>query len=216
MAETHLEASTAQIACGTPRYTSPQPERTEAAAVRYGAPVKPTEPPTISSFPKVPLWPSAFRGGRAAFAKSLSTVWAAQTAPLCRSFGMPMSQTVTSPDSRTPSPTACPTFLNVKATVLSALTAQPRARPVSVSTPLAISAATTAPEHSFIRRMAAAYAESGMISRERPTPKMASISTWLPLAQALWVRSSGSNRSSSTPHSLSRRVSSKASGVIFS
>ena len=39
MAVTHLDASTCQMLSGTPRYTSPQPDRTAAEAVRYGAPV---------------------------------------------------------------------------------------------------------------------------------------------------------------------------------
>ena len=39
MAEAHLTASTPQMLSGTPRNTNPQPLRTAAEAVRYGAPV---------------------------------------------------------------------------------------------------------------------------------------------------------------------------------
>ena len=39
MAETHLAASTGQMASGTPRNTSPHPDRTAAAVASQGAPV---------------------------------------------------------------------------------------------------------------------------------------------------------------------------------
>ena len=39
MAETHLAASTGQMASGTPRNTSPHPDRAADAAVSQGAPV---------------------------------------------------------------------------------------------------------------------------------------------------------------------------------
>ncbi len=79
-----------------------------------------------------------------------------------------------------------------------------------------MSAATTAARLSFIQSTAAAKGEPAAMGRERPTPKTASITTSHPSTQARWLASAGSNRSSSTPHSLRRRVSSRASGVSFS
>ena len=87
---------------------------------------------------------------------------------------------------------------------------------MSADTPLAMSAATTAALLSFIQSTAAAKGVPAPMGRERPTPKRASITTSHPNTQARWLSSAGSNRSSSTPHSLSRRVSSRASGVSFS
>ncbi len=101
-----------------------------------------------------------------------------------------------------------------KVTVRSARTALPRTRPVSASTPLAMSAAITVPlRQELMRSTAAANLESGAMFRERPTPKTASTTTWLPRAQAAWALSWGLKSSSSTPHSLRRPVSSMASGV---
>jgi len=51
MASSFFTAHTFQIASGTPRYTSPAPERTAERAQRFGAPVYPTLPPTMRSFP---------------------------------------------------------------------------------------------------------------------------------------------------------------------
>ena len=124
-----------------------------------------------------------------------------------------MSHTVTSPDSNAPSPTSCPIFVREKVTVRSARTAQPRMAPVSASTPEAMSAATIPAGLSFIHWMAAAKAESGATSRLRPTPNTASTHTWAPMVHRRWSPLSGSKGSSSTPHSLSRPVISRASGV---
>ena len=127
-----------------------------------------------------------------------------------------MSRTSTSPERTAPSPTAWPILGRVKVTVRSARTARPSTSPVSAATPLAMSAATTAARLSFIQSTAAAKGEPAAMGRERPTPKTASITTSHPSTQARWLASAGSNCSSSTPHSLRRRVSSRASRVSFS
>ena len=79
-----------------------------------------------------------------------------------------------------------------------------------------MSAATTAPRLSLIQSTAAAKAVPSPMGRERPTPKMASMTASAPSTQARWSAFAGSKGSSATPHSLRRRVSSRASGVIFS
>lgn len=117
------------------------------------------------------------------------------------------------PGQQGPVPHGLADFFRLKVTVRSACTARPRTRPVSASTPLAMSAATTAPLQELMRSMAAANLESGAISRERPTPNTASSTTWQPRAQEAWALSWGSKTSSSTPHSLSLPVSSMAPGV---
>ena len=49
---------------GQPIVTSPAPTRDAASAARAAAPVLPSEPATIRTWPKVPLWPAAGRSGR--------------------------------------------------------------------------------------------------------------------------------------------------------
>ena len=61
-----------------------------------------------------------------------------------------MSATVSCPARAPPSPSRLPLLGRVKVTVSTASTAQPRTRPVSASTPLAMSTDTTGTEQVFI------------------------------------------------------------------
>ena len=81
MAHTHFAAVTVQMQEGTPRYTSPHPDRAAPSAARYGAPVYPTAPPAIRTFPKSPLCPSARRGGRASRTNSTVIFCVSMEAP---------------------------------------------------------------------------------------------------------------------------------------
>ena len=96
---------------------------------------------------------------------------------------------------------------------MSARTAWPKMRPVSPSSPVGRSQATTGQDRLFSRRTAARKARC--TGRLRPTPNRASMAQSHRLSQADCSGSSGSNSSIFPPRSRRRRAISRASAVIL-
>ena len=102
----------------------------------------------------------------------------------------------------------------MKVTVASASTAAPSTRPVSVSTPLGMSADTTGTGQVFI--ICTAMRASPSTGRLRPMPKMASTITSASRHQAANSASSGAKGSSAPPAAASLASMARVSGVSFS
>ena len=200
------------MSSGTARNTNPAPERTADRAANTGAPVKPTLPHKRNSLPKSPLWAVLGRRGR------VSGPFTAHRSPsvsrgAVRSLGRPMSMTRTWPEYTRPWSRYSPGLAAVKVTVMSARTASPRTRPVSPSSPVGRSQATTGQDRLFSRRTAARKARC--TGRLRPTPSRASMAQSQRPSQADCSRSSGSKASISPPTAWRRRAISRASAVIL-
>ena len=125
-----------------------------------------------------------------------------------------MSATVSRPVHRPPLPTKWPALGRVKVTVRSARTAAPSTRPVSVSTPLGMSADTTGMSQVFI--MWTAVRASPRTPVFRPVPKRASTITSASRHQAAKAGSSGVKGSSFPPAAASLASMARVSAVSFS
>ena len=162
--------------------------------------------------PKSPLWASRLRRGRKTSAAL--TEEKLLSAHSIRSRGMPMPATMSRPVRRPPSPRKCPALGREKVTVTSARTASPRMRPVSASTPLAMSAETTGISQVFI--ICTAVGAGPRRPLLRPMPKRASTITSASRHQRANSGSSAEKGSSRPPAFSSRRSISRQSAVIFS
>ena len=131
-----------------------------------------------------------------------------------RSSGMPISATVSRPVRSPPSPRKCPALGREKVTVTSAWTASPRTRPVSASTPLAMSADTTGMSQVFI--ICTAIRGSPRRGVFSPIPNRASTITSASRHQQAKSGSSGVKSSREPPLASRRRSISRQSEVIFS
>ena len=125
-----------------------------------------------------------------------------------------MSTTSSAPQHRPPLPTKCPALGSVKVTVFAAFTAVPSTRPVSASTPLAMSTDTTGTPQVFI--ICTAVTASPRRSVFRPMPKRASTITSASRLQAANWGSESVKSSSFPPDCSSRRSISRQSALIFS
>ena len=122
---------------GDDNVTIPLPARWAAPVQRWAAPVIPGEPATTRTA-RDHLWAVGGRGRHHACTSLASTRWA--RAPL---VSRPMSATSTSPVRPRPEPSNSPGLSAANVTVRSAARVRPRRSPVSPSTPLGRSTAST-------------------------------------------------------------------------
>ncbi len=173
--------------------TIPAPARCAARAARWAAPVIPREPAATTTAARH-LWASAWRGGTHAATSARST-----TPARARDTSRPMSASTTSPASARPGWNTSPGLSAANVTVRTASTAPPGAAPVSPSTPLGMSTASTG----------APAGSGGRYSPWKPVPKAASITR--SLAGSVSGASATGMTTVRTPRRRSRRAASRPS-----
>ncbi len=161
---------------------SPAPTRIDPVHARYAAPVYRGDPATTITLPKVPLCASAGRSGKRSCAqRRVSTSVSPLSLP--SHGGIPISTTSTRPAILDPGKTCSPTLLNPRATVPSAAAATESVAPVSASTPVGTSTASSfgGKRRPRASRSASNTPDSGAsITRPRPVPSSASITSSAP------------------------------------
>ncbi len=201
---------------GERRVTRPAPIRRAPRAASRAAPVRCAGPDSTTAWPRVYLWLSSVRRGKAAPQRSGPLAWASAPISARTAAGMPISATVTGPHRRRPGSSRWPGFLRTNVTVAVAFTTGPRGAPVSPSRPDGTSTASTGTPEPLTRATRAAAAPSS--GRERPAPNRASITSENPAGSAPAASETGPVHSAAaaaaSPRSAARSPRSATSTAI--
>ena len=209
-------AFSASAGLGDRSVTRPAPIRRAPRAASRAAPVRWAGPDSTTAWPRVYLWLSALKRGKAAPHRSGPLSWACAPIPVTTASGMPISATVTGPHRRRPGSSRWPGFGRAKVTVSVAVTTGPRGAPVSPSRPEGTSTASTGTPEALMRPTRAAAAPSS--GRERPAPNRASTTSAKPAGSAPAASATGPVHSAAaaaaSPRSAARSPRSATSTAI--
>ncbi len=196
-------ALTSSASRGEATVTSPAPARSAPRAPSLAAPVLHTGPDTTTAWPRAYLWLSGLGHGKCASQRAGSLTKARGRITSSTLASMPISATLTSPQSPRPGSSKCPGLSRKKVTVARARIATPRTAPVVPSMPLGTSTATTGSPLAFTASINAASSPS--IGRASPAPKIASTTT------SAWASSSTVKGSMAPSQSVAMAAASSGS-----